>query len=115
MAFDAWRYDEPGGGITRMSFDSAGRIDDLECSSQSAAADSCPGVLGLGIGSNELAVYDRLGRPNQERYAGDAKVMSYDGLGLSFTLRRLVVVRIGLSRHDGFMTYLGRGFRSLVP
>ncbi len=47
--------------------------------------------LGVGINRTENEVWTALGAPDQQRYYGETKVITYNGLGVEFTLERYTV------------------------
>lgn len=108
-----WLYRQ-GSGRFRVRFDSRGIFSRATCGSESADVSDCPEVLGLHLGTGEEQVWDALGAPERQGYAGDTKVIEYPSLGLGFGLRRLQVVQISLSADAG-NAYLARLPRVLLP
>ncbi|MBW8785728.1 MAG: hypothetical protein JF593_14010 [Novosphingobium sp.] len=95
-----WKYDDNGMRL-QLRFAPDGRLASVSCFQDEGAVEPCPGMLGVGVGSAEGDVLARLGRPDGERYEGDAKQMIYLGLGVVFRLRQGQVVLISHVRPAG--------------
>lgn len=75
-------------------FDPAGRLERVRCNELADAAQTCPGVLGVGIGSSEGDVIAAFGRPTAVRLAQGSKFAQVAALGLELELREARVVAI---------------------
>lgn len=109
-----WTYRQ-GSGRYRVAFDPQGRLTRVSCTGDRLDSADCPDLLGLHLGTPEEQVWYALGAPDDQRYAGDAKLLAYRSLGVTFTLRRLQVVEISLAGGGGGLAYLSRLPRLLVP
>ena len=108
-----WIYPAGENSDLRISF-ADGSAQSISCSDPGISG-ACAGTMGLGMGSTEERVLQRLGAPARQRYIGDAKVIEYPGLGLSFELRQFRIHRITLSTRPDRFSYLGYVPRIAVP
>ena len=107
-----WRY-SPAGSDLSMVFD--GGATRISCTDSRLEIFGCADVLGVGIGASEDDVQWTLGPPTHMMYSGNDKVMRYDDLGLSFTLRRYHVAAIDHFQRSSRYSYMPRAFRVMVP
>ncbi|MEO6389002.1 MAG: hypothetical protein ABIT16_03635 [Croceibacterium sp.] len=109
-----YRYDEGGRVIsTKQSPDKL--LTAVSCTAPRLNSAHCETVLGLGIGSTEADVVVRLGAPDRVTYDGNDKIIHYDGMGLSFFLRKYEVYAIELHKGGSLLGYLPRVLWRMVP
>jgi len=115
---------EEGGRLYRYEADGrifTGRLSDrgvltaIGCTASARYGSGCEKVFGIGIGGSEGQILRRLGTPSRISYRGDDKVMHYDGMGLSFFLRRLRVYAIELHQGGSLAGYLPHALWRMIP
>jgi hypothetical protein len=104
----------PTGSTLRIAYDE-GTASSIACSDARMEKFGCSGVLGIDIGAVEDQVWWTLGAPTSQSYVGNEKVMRYEDMGLSFTLRRYQVAAIEHFRRSGRFSYVPRAFRVMIP
>ena len=109
-----YRYDD-GQRVALARFGQDGQLSSFSCSAIDAAAAECDEVLDIGIGDSEEQVMLQLGPPSRSTYAGDDKILHYDGLGLSLRMRRLKAQAIEVHQGSSFSGYLPRALWRMVP
>jgi hypothetical protein len=109
-----WTYLENG---TRLSvrFGEDGGMKSVVCTEDEAAGGGCLSVLGLRIGTTEDRVWLKLGKPGRETYVGNDKIIYYDDLGFSFTLRRFQVQSIEVHKRESATSFVPRALWMMVP
>lgn len=113
-----WYY-RAGTATTALDFGENGRLRSVTCGDVRLDSFGCPPALGVTLGMFEDEIWYRLGAPDHESYQGDTKNIGYDGLGLTFALRKFEVVAIKLAdaraNGGGAFPYLSRVPRLLRP
>lgn len=93
----------------------SGQTASIKCTAERPDASLCPPFLDVSIGATEEKVLRQLGGPSRVTYSGDDKVMHYDGLGVSFWLRKYQVYAIELRDRPSFMGALPEALWRMVP
>lgn len=91
-----WIYHNGAEALT-FGFDGAGRLSEASCMRDGAAPQSCPIVLGVGLGAGEPTVWHELGRPEAVTYADGRKLLHYRGIGYVFHFNGAQVEAISFS------------------
>lgn len=110
----SWAYGNVDTSTT-LVFDDQGRASRITCSTRSISSAACPPVLNVGIGTPEDKIWTTLGRPSRERYQGEIKVITYEGLGVEFTLERFTVQGIALVPRERSDLRLPETLRIMLP
>ena len=109
-----WRYSD-GGTLVDVRFDHSGKIEAVSCTEAANSLKSCPAKLGLHIGTTERDLILRIGGADRNWIDGQDKFKRYDGLGLTFRLRRTIVVEIIQERKSGLLDLSRRILWVLMP
>lgn len=109
-----YRYSDKGRELA-VRFSSAGRMDSISCSAGAASPPTCPKILGIGIGTDEVDLLLRLGVPSRQVFSDHEKTMFYDGMALSFRLRQLEVTQLELHRRDSSIGFFPHALLEMVP
>lgn len=109
-----WEYRESG-AYQRVRFDENGMLNSIFCAEYREDDAGCADILTIAIGSTEEQIYWQIGGPDQEFYDGNDKILIYDGMGLTFRLRRKLVIGIETHRRSGFLSFVPEALWMLVP
>ena len=109
-----YRYEEDGGLIIHR-FSEDGLLTSVTCTSDQPGTSACDDALDLKLGDPENAIVLRLGAPSRISYSGDDKILHYDGIGLSFIMRRFRLHGIQLSDGGSFIGYLPVVLWRMIP
>jgi hypothetical protein len=110
-----YRYEERGALVT-VRFGADGSMESITCSPlKPEYAGRCGPILGIRIGEIEDNVVVRLGAPTRQSYVGDDKLMHYDGLGVTFHMRRYRVYALEVHKGASLAGYLPRIFWRMLP
>lgn len=103
-----WQYDEGDDLKTTVQFNAAGRTESISCSGPGAGSVGCPDVLGIGLGTDEDTMLNRLGPPTRQSYIPGGKLMFYADLGVTFTMMEYRVTGVTKVRRSGKLDFLPR-------
>jgi hypothetical protein len=109
-----YHYTDKGSTVS-VRLAESGQAASIKCTARSNDASSCAPFLDVPIGATEERVLRQLGGPSRVTYSGDDKVMHYDGLGVSFWLRKYQVYAIELRDRPSFMGALPEALWRMVP
>lgn len=110
-----WQYNEGDDLKTTVQFNAAGRTERISCSGPGAGSVGCPDVLGIGLGTNEDTLLNRLGPPSRQNYIPGGKLMYYADLGVTFTMMEYRVTGITKVQRSGKLDFLPRVAWYLLP
>lgn len=110
-----WLYPEGAGGRTVIHFGDDGLVDTMSCVQLEPAATGCPTPMGVGLGTTEDRLVNRLGPANDERYIEGGKLMYYAEFGLMFTMREFRVTGITKVERSGRLAFLPRLVWNILP
>jgi hypothetical protein len=109
-----YRYDD-GKRVALAWFGEDGLLTSFSCSAKAGYAGECDEILDVGIGDSEEQVMLQLGPPSRSTFAGDDKLLHYDGLGISLRMRRLKVHAIEAHPGSSFTGYFPRALWRMIP
>ena len=109
-----YRYEDGAKTVTVRLSDQGG-VASVKCSADLQDASKCDPFLDLRLGAPEDVILLQLGAPSRSTYAGDDKIMHYDGLGVSFWMRKFRLYAIELHDRPTFMSALPRALWRMVP
>ncbi len=110
-----WSYPEGAGGLTVIRFADNGLVDTMSCVQLETVGTGCPAPMGVGLGTTEDRLVNRLGPANDERYIEGGKLMYYAELGLMFTMREFRVTGITKVPRSGNLAFLPRLGWNILP
>lgn len=110
-----WIYPEGAGTQSVIQFGDDGLIRAITCLQLEVASTGCPAPMGVGIGTTEDRLINRLGPANDERYIEGGKQMYYAELGLMFTMREFRVTAITKVPRSGRLAFLPRLLWNILP
>lgn len=110
-----WQYNEGGDLKTTVQFNAAGRTETISCSGPGVGSVGCPDVLGIGLGTDEDTLLNRLGPPTRQNYIPGGKLMFYADLGVTFTMMEYRVTGITKVQRSGKLNFLPRVAWYLLP
>lgn len=110
-----WTYAEGEGAESLVHFNDARQVESISCRALAGSAFGCPEAFGVTIGTSEDQVINRLGVASDQTYIPNGKIMTYNDLGLVYTMREFRVVQITKLRRRGVVSLLGRTLWNLLP
>jgi hypothetical protein len=109
-----FRYDDKKRIITAR-FEQDGSLASIACAAEPDNSAYCDEVLHIRIGQLEDQILLALGAPSRVSYVGNDKIMHYDGMGLSFRMRKYRLYAIELNDGGHVMGYLPRAVWQMIP
>ena len=109
-----FRYDE-GNRTIVTRFSDPGLMTSISCTAEPNFASACEPTLGVGIGTPEDRLLLLLGPPSRISFQGNDKLIYYDGLGLTFRMRKFRVHTLELRQGGNPVGYIGRSLWRLIP
>lgn len=109
-----YRY-ASGNRLITITLSDDNLLTSVSCTAERRNAARCERILGVGIGDTEADLVIKLGAPTRVTYPGNDKVMHYDGMGLTFYLRKYQIYAMELHKGGSLMGYLPRALWQMIP
>ena len=110
-----WLYPVGADAELAINFDADRAILSMDCIAHSATAFGCPTVAGIGLGTPEDQLLNRLGPASSQTYIPNGKTLTFDDMGVTFTLHQFRVTGYSKVRRTSRIAYLSRVAWNLLP
>lgn len=110
-----WSYSLGISTLLMVEFDADRQVDAIRCVTFGPGATGCPQLMGIGLGTSEELLVNRLGPPSSFSYIPNGKTVTYDDMGISFTMHQFRVTGYSKTARTSRIGFIPRVFWSFMP